>query len=804
MDLSQVVPIGIALLLLTAFVIGMKRRRVEAEEPESAAPVAEPKPVEDERTESAPVVPREITLSAKYEERLHALLKQGGWQGALCQLPQLPAFFTGRRGELARALALLDATEPPRVLAVRGPAGVGRSGFAAALAHVVAERFPGGQLFLDLRGDDPDATPPDVADVMRHVVLSLNPDAPLPRNPGELPAAYLRALKDRRVLLLFGNVSPQPFLELLPPPAGSLLVLTSRDAAEFARIETIALDPLSRPDGRAFLRESSTRMKRENDPHLDLLAELSGHLPVALRINAARLHSNPALPVETHFDALKKAGAFQHPLEAAVSTSFAGLPEDLQRAWRGLAAISDSFDSDAAAAIFDLSGETARERLDALNAAGMLRVVAGGKAMRFDLHDCSRSFARHLPESDADRANLRFAGHCAPLTDPARRPSIERAWRWARAFVQRFQTHAGEDFTLTDLPEPFAAPVRVDEPLYPDALRVLTDFSNAGTRMGHIAWLEAAVSAARALRYRAGEGRALANLGKARAKSGEARLAVACFEESVEIARGDGDRRAEADALGWLGTGWMEAGFPDRATGCFDAQLLIARETGDRTGEVRALEKLGRAKAGAGDFQNAAVAHDEQLRIAREIGDAESEVGALENLGLVWVRLNDHAKAANFHTGQLRVARGMCDRPGESRALGHLGHIELHRGEIDAAIAHYGEQLQLAQQAGDIPGESRAHGSLGVAWARKGGLREAVAHYEEQLRIARETGNRFGEATAHTNIGTALERAGDLAGTAASWEKALAIYEALASPSAASIRRWLDRVREALASASPP
>ena len=66
------------------------------------------------------------------------------------------------------------------------------------------------------------------------------------------------------------------------------------------------------------------------------------------------------------------------------------------------------------------------------------------------------------------------------------------------------------------------------------------------------------------------------------------------------------------------------------------------------------------------------------------------------------------------------------------------------------------------------------------------------------MRIARETGNRLGEATAHTNIGTGLERLGDPAAAAASWEKALAIYESLGSPSAESIRRWLDRVRKAI------
>ena len=806
MDSSQVaLLVGIAIALLVAFAIGMKPRPAKTSATGPVRPAPEPESAKPEPAKvSTPPGAREITLSAKYEEKLRGIVKDGGWKGARCQLPGLPAFFTGRRCELARALALLDAGNAPRALAItaaRGLPGVGRSGFAAALAHVVAERYPDGELFIDLRGDDSEAAALDVADVMRHVWLSLNPGAELPKDAGEIPSAYRRALEGRRVLILAGNVRPQPYLELLIPPAGSLVLLTSREALAFARIETIAIEPFTRPDARAFLRESSTRMKRETDPRVDLLAELSGQLPAAMRMNAARLHSNPALPIDAHFDALKKAGALQQPLDAAIRTSFEGMSERLQRTLRRLAAISVTFDAAAAAAICEQDEEAASEQLDALNAAGMLHVVERGKPVRFDLHEWARSFARQMlsaAEDDTRRAQLGFAGYCARLPDASRARSIRAAWKWTRDFIQRYQTHADGEFSLTDLPESFAAPARVPAPLYPTALRVLLDFSDAGTRIGGIPWLEAAVSAARALHDRAGEGRALANLGKARAQSGEARLAVACFEEWVEIARGAGDRRDEADALGRLGAGWMDAGFPDRGTGCFEAQLVIAREIGDRAGEVRALDRLGKSKASLGDFQNAAGLYDEQLRIAREIGDRGSEAGALENLGLVWVRLNDPAKGADFHRKQLRLARELGDRAGESRALGHLGHAELQRGEIDEAIAHYEEQLKLARDSGDESGESHAHGSLGVAFARRGDLRNSVAHYEQQSQIARKTGNRLGEATALANIGTGLERLGDFAGTAASWEKALAIYESLGSPSAESIRRWLERARKAL------
>lgn len=68
------------------------------------------------------------------------------------QLPPTPRRFVGRDRELDRLDSCLRTSEPLALIV--GPAGVGKSALALNWAHRVADRFPDGQLFLDMRGFD--------------------------------------------------------------------------------------------------------------------------------------------------------------------------------------------------------------------------------------------------------------------------------------------------------------------------------------------------------------------------------------------------------------------------------------------------------------------------------------------------------------------------------------------------------------------------------------------------------------------------------------------------------------------------
>lgn len=105
------------------------------------------------------------------------------------QLPPDTALFTGRDGELASLLALAGNTAardvPGAVVisAIDGMGGVGKSALAVHAAHRLAERFPDGQLFLDLYGFTQGKAPREPGDALATLLCGLG--VPLQRIPAD-------------------------------------------------------------------------------------------------------------------------------------------------------------------------------------------------------------------------------------------------------------------------------------------------------------------------------------------------------------------------------------------------------------------------------------------------------------------------------------------------------------------------------------------------------------------------------------------------------------------------------------------
>ncbi len=322
------------------------------------------------------------------------------------QLPPDVAGFTGRRQSFDALRA--TRTQAPAT-AVTGTAGVGKTALAVHWAHRIADRYPDGQLHLDLRGYSAD---PPIASAEALELLLRSLGVPAEHIPAELPlrvGLYRSRLADRRVLVVLDNVVDSAHARpLLPGGAGCHALITSRDAltglvvregAARITLETLdaaeSVDLLARHLGRA-------RVEAEPEAAAELAARCA-YLPLALRIEAANLAARPRQTIAGAVRELRGAdllgrlqviGDPETAISAGFDASYRALQAETQRLFRLLGQVPGAGTERAAAAV--LLGRDRDDpvpELDELLAAHLIAEAAPG---HYRSHDLLALYARQL------------------------------------------------------------------------------------------------------------------------------------------------------------------------------------------------------------------------------------------------------------------------------------------------------------------------------------------------------------------------------------------------------------------------
>ncbi|MFC7012084.1 ATP-binding protein [Streptomyces viridiviolaceus] len=364
-----------------------------------------------------------LQLGKTERERLLAVARIGRnprpHPAGLSAFPRGIDDFVGRKAELARLTTLAGRAGPrglPVVVAVSGPPGTGKTTLALQAAHELADRFPDGQLLLDLRGMDDD--PPDSAELLLRVLKALGvADRDLAMaGPQGHPELYRQVLAERCCLLVLDNARNEAQVRPLLPSAGAgMVVVTSRRMLTgLESIHRLPIGELSPAEAAAFLTALVGGERAEADPvALAEVADRCAHLPLALRVagnwlatrtgwSVRRLADRLALE-ERRLDTLI-AGDLH--LSAAFDLSYRQLTPTAARLFR-LLSLVDGPDTSAAGAA-QLTGQPlfdAEDTLEELVETGLL----GTDQDRYRLHDLMRLYARNRlqaeePAEDAEAA----------------------------------------------------------------------------------------------------------------------------------------------------------------------------------------------------------------------------------------------------------------------------------------------------------------------------------------------------------------------------------------------------------------
>ncbi|WP_238598593.1 AfsR/SARP family transcriptional regulator [Saccharothrix sp. ALI-22-I] len=736
-------------------------------------------------------------------QELHVQVLQGDEPASApvarpAQLPHDVRGFTGRQAELAR---LDDAG----IWVITGAAGVGKTALAVHWARRVRDRFPDGQLYVDLRGFDADHEPVPPAIALAQLLRALGQQR-LPSEVDELAALYRTVLADREVLVLLDNARDAEQVTPLLPPSGMVLV-TSRhrlgDLVAHRGARLLPLTVLPAADSRALLTEvlglpqspgpssSGPSGSAECSDSLDELARLCGHLPLALRIAAANLGSEPRvdeLVAELRTDPLTGLtvdGADESPLTRAFGVSYAALTPGSQRLFRLLGLVPGAdFTPRVAAALLDVPVPAAGRLLHRLAAAHLVEQHGPG---RFRFHDLVRDYARtfcgedgawdrlvefHLAAADAvdrhfSRHPLRLPRDADPLCEVDFASSAEAvawleaehdnltavlrqaavqgphpaAWYLADAIRSVF-LHRGLRAEWLDVAFPVLEAAR-GVPRVEALMRqgIGAACVHLGRRDEAIRHLEAALLAHRDADWPEGEAATANSLGIALLASGRYTEASELFARSL----GAGTRTDRMMALNNLGFVERQLGCVETAYEHLERALAIALEDGSQWGEAVARVNLGYVLRSRGDLPGAREHLMEACALHRHLGNRYGEASALIGLSLVRTDSNDVERARADATEALTVARREENRETEVGALTALGTAEAAAGRLDQAETHHRQAVDLARRWGSPWQVAEALAALGATVASRDPA-AAVTLCHEALILARQRGLRPVEA----------------------------------------------------------
>ncbi|WP_245849254.1 AfsR/SARP family transcriptional regulator [Lentzea kentuckyensis] len=628
--------------------------------------------------------------------------------------------FAGREAELSLLAAARAAGRHAVVIqAIDGMAGVGKTTLVVHAAHRFAQDYHD-RLFIDLHGHASSQRPVTAMAALDTLLRALGvPPDRIPQDPDARAALWRAELATRSVLVVLDNAADAAQVRpLLPGTSRSLTLITSRRRlVDLDATQVVSLDVL--PETAAVALFTSVAGGDRTAYPVHEVVALCGHLPLAIRIAAARLRARPAWTVGYLAERLRQAHSPLTELEAgdrSVAAAFAlsyehlGAPQ--RRVFRLLGIHpGPDFDAHATAALAGVDLPEAERLLESLVDDHLLQEPAPG---RYRFHDLVRQHAQAVALADEP--------------EPSRHKALRRV-------VDYYLHTAHNGSRLLDQQHP---PITVDaadcvpHPL-PDSAAAM-------------AWFDAnhrCVLAARAAAEDAGWDTVVWQLAWSldnfHYRRGHLHDNIASWQVGLVAAERLGDLAVQARAHRRLGLVYAPLGRDAEALLHLRQSLVLSEQVGDTLGQAGAHLVLALALTWQQD-DHGVLAHLTRARnLYHRIGNTQWEVRALSMMGASYTRLGHHVRARRFCESALTLCVRHNDIYGQADSLDSLGAIAGNTGDHHLALHHYGRALALwrdldntYRQAGTLAALGDTHRDLGEREQAQQRWQEAIDLYRGQ------------------------------------------------------------------------
>ncbi|MGV9214272.1 BTAD domain-containing putative transcriptional regulator [Micromonospora sp. RB23] len=665
------------------------------------------------------------------------------------QLPIDVRGFAGRESEMAQLSDILESSQAekqPALCVLWSAAGSGKTSLAVHWAHRVAQQFPEGQLYVNLRGFEPSGVVVRPEEVIRMFLDTFQvPPQSIPVSLEAQAALYRSYVAGRRMLVVLDNARDVDQVRpLLPGTADCLVLVTSRRAlpslVASEGAHPIAVGPLPYDEARRVLsnRLGAARVAADSAAVDRLIARCAG-LPLALALVAARVATHPDLDLRTLADELDVAvGSTEAPAETEAGRgvhvvfvwTYRTLSPAAARLFR-LLGLSPGPDVDelAVAHLAALDLPTTRTLLNELKDAQM---VSEHKLTRLSLHELLRGYAMDLVHA-VDSAQERSAA--------VRRLLIHYVTSSRRAAIL-LERHLSQDAVEG-----------------PDA-----GFPRITTAREAVEWFTAEHAMLLDIVRRAGD-------------EGHDASLCSLARSLMEYFNRQGHWRDQINTQ--------------------RLALDAARRLGDRRAMGQAHRGIGVAHAWLGQYDDAYTHSRSALDLACEVGSTSDQAQAHLALARVFERQDRHREALDHDQAALMLAEIANDRLAHAVSLNNVGWSLAMLEQYEAAKDHCSRALVVLREVGDPSGQAATWDSLGYINHQLRHSAEAIECYRHAIRLNREAGNRYAEADSQHHLGNTLMALGDFAGAKGCWQQAVVILDELNHPDAETVRERLTGLEQA-------
>ena len=674
------------------------------------------------------------------------LTQRSGLVPARRSLPLLTGVFVGRERE---RVAVRDGAGP---VLITGMPGCGKSQLAARALHDLHDDARIADVVtIDLRASDMAAARPDAEAVLDAVLHALGVGDTEDRSLDARAAHAAAALERESTALLVDDIDDaDQIAPLVAHMRATPLLLVSRTLLALPdEVTVIVVEPWSRAHGLTLLRGIvGTDRVEAAAADAAAIVDLSGGLPLATALTAARIAARPDWTLADHRDALRArldARRLDDAVSESIALSVASLDPPARRTLRLLATLPCESLSDSL-----LMAVTGTDADQAARSAAQLRqrhCAEVHPAGRIGMHVLVRTYAAAQSWDEDSQAERDAA------LDRVADAVLREVWAAAEGI------RPGYSRSLS------AAPSDPD-PMEPDrAERWLSEESATMVALADAVAErrpEVAIQTAQALGWYF-----------------ERQGLHAQHLRTQTIARAAADRRGDTTAAAFaqiaIGQAKLRLGHTDAVAHLQHAAVLTQRCAMPRL-QISVSNALAVAAARAGDLAASLARIEEALAIARDEGIDDYVAPLIDNMAVVLRRMGDLEGSATRHREAYEIADERGDTARAATSASNLSDALLALGDVDGAIAAALRAVALTRsERGDT--HAYALTNLGLALSAQGSGAEAAVHHRRALALAEEMANAELQATVLSNLGTTLRADGDVGGATSAFERALGIAD---------------------------